>query len=149
MASLDSGTKTLIMGVVSFFAIILAIVVAVKTFSDGTDEIKPPTEKISGTWQRSATAEEIPPPPGAPAEYLVAQNVESFDAANAESGSVDLVLKDGKTIKAKVLTSEAGHLLLQVPIKGNKVTQVTIAQMGDGKPVVVTDGLTTIQFDRK
>ena len=46
------------------------------------------------------------------------------------------------------MNSQTVHLL-QVKTSGGKTTQLTIAQMGDGDPAVVTDGITTTQLERK
>lgn len=144
----SSGMKTAIMGITALAAIVLAIVVAVKTFSDpSVDAIDPPTEPISGSWVRKEGAETVEPPQGAPAEYMIAKDVTGFDASGAESGSVTLTLTSG-TLQGKVMTSQPGHLLLQVQTAAGKTTQLTIAQMGEGGPAVVTDGITTVQFEK-
>lgn len=144
-----SGAKTALMGLVAVVAIILSIVVAVKTFSDPSADGmgKPPTEPISGTWKKKADAEIMSPPPGAPAEFMIAKDVESFDAANAAGGTVALTMTGGKTQTAKVMNSQPGHLLLEIKLPSGKSSQLTIAQMGEGGPVMVTDGITTVTFE--
>lgn len=137
------------MGGMAVMAIVLAIVVAVKTFSDpSVDSVKPPTEAITGSWTRKAGIEIPEPPPGAPAEYMIAKDVASFDASGAASGTVKLTFTDGSSIDGKVMNSQPGHLLLQVLTKGGKNTQLTIAQMGDGGPTIVTDGISNLQFEK-
>ena len=151
MASETNSLKTLAMGGLAVVAIVIAIVVAVKTFSDpSVDTVKPPTEQITGTWTRKAGVDASEPPPGAPAEYMIAKDVASFDASNAAgaTGSVKLMFTDGTSTDAKVMNAQPGHLLLQVQTKGGKVTQLTIAQMGDGGPTIVTDGISNLQFEQ-
>lgn len=149
MSSEASPIKTLAMGGLAVTAIILAIVVAVKTFSDPTvDSVKPPSEPISGTWTRKAGSVIPEPPPGAPAEYMIAMDVASFDASLAGSGTVKLTFTDGNSIEGKVMNAQPGHLLLQVLTKGGKTTQLTIAQMGDGGPTIVTDGISNLEFEK-
>jgi len=148
MASDAAPIKTLAMGGLAVVAIILAIVVAVKTFSEPTvDSVKPPTEPITGTWTRKAGVEAPEPPPGAPADYMIAKDVASFDASGAASGTVKLTFNDGTTSEVKVMNAQPGHLLLQVLTKGGKTTQLTIAQMGDGGPTIITDGISNLQFE--
>ena len=136
------------MGGVAVVAIILAIVVAMKTFSDPkVDSVKPPTEPITGTWNRKAGVQNPEPPPGAPPEYMIAKDVASFDASSAASGTVKLTFVDGSTVDGKVVTAQPGHLLLQIQTKGGKTTQLTIAQMGEGGPTIVTDNISSVQFE--
>ncbi len=143
-----STAKTAAMGLVAVVAIILSIVVAVKTFSDGSPEMgKPPTEPISGSWKRKADVETMAPPPGAPAEFMIAKDVEAFDASNATSGTVQLTMTGGKTQTAKVMNSQPGHLLLEFKLANGKSSQLTIAQMGEGGPIMVTDGISTVTFE--
>lgn len=148
MASEATPIKTLAMGGVAVVAIILAIVVAVKTFSEPKlESVKPPTEPITGTWNRKAGAPAPEPPPGAPAEYMIAKDIASFDASGAASGTVKLTFIDGSSADAKVINAQPGHLLLQIETKGGKAAQLTVAQMGDGGPTIVTDGISTMQFE--
>ena len=138
------------MGGLAVVAIILAIVVAIKTFSDPTNSsMTPPTEPISGMWVRAASSEPTEAPPGAPAEYMVIKDLAAFDATQAtgSSGTVKLTYADGSIITGKVMMSELGHLMLQVPTKTGKSTQITIAQMGDGGPTMVSDGISNMQFE--
>lgn len=148
MASQSSPIKTIAMGGVAVVAIILAIVVAVKTFSDPTVvSVKAPTEPISGSWSRKVGGQVAEPPPGAPAEMLIAKNVASFDASGAAAGTVKLTFTDGRTDDCKVLTSQPGHLLVEVQTKAGKPTQLTIAQMGEGGPMIVADNISSVQFE--
>ena len=149
MSSEASPIKTLAIGGLAVVAITLAIVVAVKTFSDPTvDSVRPPTEQITGTWTRKAGVEVPVSPPGAPADYMIAKDVASFDASSAGSGTVKLTFTDGSSIDGKVMNAQPGHLLLQVQTKGGKTTQLTIAQMGDGGPTIVTDGISNLEFEK-
>ena len=137
------------MGGLAVVAIILAIVVAMKTFSEPTvDSVKPPSEPISGAWTRKAGSVVPGPPPGALADYMIAKDVASFDASSAGSGTVKLTFTDGNSIDGKVMNAQLGHLLLQVQTKGGKTTQLTIAQMGDGGPVIVTDNISSLEFEK-
>ena len=78
---------------------------------------------------------------------MIAKDVESFDAANAAGGTVALTMTGGKTQTAKVMNSQPGHLLLEIKLPSGKSSQLTIAQMGEGGPVMVTDGITTVTFE--
>jgi hypothetical protein len=138
------------MGGVAVVAIILAIVVAIKTFSDPTSAPRnPPTETISGKWTRTIgqVAPEIPP--GAPAEYMILKDITAFDASNAmgSTGTVALTFADGSVINAKVMVSEIGNLMVQVPTKSGKLTQISISMLADGGPLFVSDGIASMQFD--
>ncbi len=138
------------MGGLAVVAIILAIVVAIKTFSDpnGTP-VNPPTQPISGLWTRVINNEPTESHAGAPVEYMVVKDLATFDATNATgtSGTVLLTYADGLALTCKVMMSQPGHLMLQVPTKTGKSTQITIAQMGDGGPTMVSDGITNLQFE--
>ena len=145
----SSALKTLLMGGAAVVAIIIAIVVAVKTFSDPSiSAVNPPTEPISGNWALKQGLEASEIPQGAPPEYMIANEIVGFDASTVDSGTVTIATADG-SLAAKVMNSQPGHLLLQVKTKAGKTTQLTIAQMGEGGPAVVTDGITTSQFERK
>lgn len=149
MISEASPIKTLAMGCLAVVAIILAIVVAMKTLSDPTvDSVKPPTEQITGIWTRKAGDEVPMVPVDAPAEYMIAKDVASFDASSATTGTVKLTFTDGHSIDGKVMNAQPGHLLLQVQTMGGKTTQLTIAQMGDGGPTIVTDGISNLVFEQ-
>ena len=63
-------------------------------------------------------------------------------------GVVHITLTDGATGDAKVLECVPGRLLLDVPMKGGTTALVTIVQMSDDGPVIVTDNIMTIQFER-
>ena len=148
MASKSSPIKTIAMGGVAVVAIILAIVVAVKTFSDpSVVSVKPPTEPITGSWSRKVGGQAPEPPPGAPAEMLIAKDITTFDASGAAAGTVKLTFTDGRTDDYKVLSSQPGHLLVEVQTKGGKPMQLTIAQMGEGGPMIVADNLSSVQFE--
>lgn len=137
------------MGTVAVIAVTLSVVVAWNTLKDPTTENvrKPPTELISGLWKKNADAAAMPPPPGAPADFMIAKDIVSFDATAVEGGSVVLTLANGKTQTAKVMSSQPGHMLLEVKLPNGKSSQVTVAQMGEGGPMVVTDGISTVTFE--
>ena len=150
MASDTSAPKTILMGLVAVGAIILSIVVAVKTFSDGSEAVgKPPTEPISGQWTRKLDTETMAPPPGAPAEYMIAKDIDSFDAGEGTGASVPLSMTNGKTLTGKVMTSQPGYLMLEVKLANGKNAQLTVSQMGEGGAVVITDGISAMTFERK
>jgi hypothetical protein len=138
------------MGGVAVLAIILAIVVAIKTFSDPTAIARiPPTEPISGKWMRAPGQMAPETPAGTSAEYMVIKDLTSFDANHAvgSSGTVALTFADGSVIDAKVMVSEAGNLMLQVPIKTGKITQISFSQLEANGPLYASDGLSSMQFD--
>lgn len=146
-----SGLKVLAMGALAFVAIILAIVVAVKTFSDPSGpNIKPATEPITGTWNLKEGPDAAEQPPGAPVEYLIVKGLTSFDASNATSagGTLHLTYADGRKIDGKVLEANPGQMMVQIPLKNGKFSQLTVAQMGEGGPTIVSDGIMTLQFEQ-
>ena len=145
-----SAAKTAVMGAVAVIAIILSLVVAWKTFKDpSADNVgKPPTELISGVWKKKADAATMSPPPGAPTDFMIAKDLASFDATGAEGGSVVLTMADGKTQTTKVMSSQPGNLIVEVKLPNGRTSQMTIAQMGDGGPLMVHDGITTMTFEK-
>lgn len=139
------------MGVVALIAIILSLVMAWRTFHESSParEGSLPTKPITGQWRVKADTPIMAPPPGAPADFMIAKDVRSFDATNASAagGTVSLTLANGSTQEAKVMNAQPGHLQLGVTLPNGKPTQLTIAQMGDGGPVMVTDGISTVIFE--
>jgi hypothetical protein len=138
------------MGGMAMAAIILAIVVGIKTFSDPTSVARnPPTELISGQWIRATGEVPLESSHGTPTEYLLTKDLISFDASNAigSSGTVALTYADGSIITAKVMLSENGNLVAQVSTKTGKLTQISISQFDENGPLYVSDGLSSIQFE--
>ncbi len=159
------------MAALALAAIGLAIWVAVWTFAEPrAPVVKMSSLPITGSWIRKANATPGEMPSGSPAtspptapkgvdtdptrasvmEVSYAKFIKAFSVPEntVVGGAVHITLLDGASGDAKVLESVPGRLLLNVPMKGGTTAQVTIAQMGDDGPLIVTDNLTTIQFER-
>ncbi len=163
------------MAALALAAIGLAIWVAMWTFAEPRPPVvKMSSLPITGSWIRKANATPGEMPPGSPAqspaqsppiapkgvdadptrasvmEVSYAKFIKAFSVPEntVVGGAVHITLLDGASGDAKVLECVPGRLLLNVPMKGGTTAQVTIAQMGDDGPLIVTDNLTTIQFER-
>ena len=142
----SSALKTLLMGGAAVTAIIIAIVVGVKTFSDPSESTEEAVA-ISGSWARKAGFEIPGPPKGAPREFLVARDIIELDASTLDSGSVTLSTADGR-LDGKVLGSQPGTVLLEVATKHGKTVKLTLNQISADE-AMVSDGLTAVPFERK
>jgi hypothetical protein len=80
---------------------------------------------------------------------VMAKDVTGIDATAADSGTVTLTLDGGKTVAAKVLTAQPGFLLVQVEGDKGAMSQLNIGQLGKGGPLVLSDGLASVQFSAK
>ena len=139
----------MLMGGVAVAAIVIAIVVAVKTFSEPSiNPVKLSSQPITGSWMRKDGFQFPESLQGPEAEYMIVKDIVAFDVSAGDSGSVTLSTVDG-SLEGKVVNSQPGIMLLQVKTKGGKTAQLKIAQMGDGGPVVVTDSFLFVQFERK
>ncbi len=138
------------MGAVALLAIIMSLVMAWRTFHDSNPSHagSPSTQPITGQWRVKADAQSMAPPPGAPADFMIAKDVRTFDASNASiGGTVTLTLANGSTQVAKVMSAQPGQIQLGVTLPNGKPSQMSIAQMGDGGPVMVHDGIMTVIFE--
>ena len=148
MALETSPLKTLLLGGLAVVSVIIAIVVAVKTFSNPSSPlVVESTAPITGLWTRKGVAEVPEVVPEVPVDYLVGRGVASFDASTASTGTVKVTFADGRAVDCRVLFSGPGYLQLQVPLKGGVFSHMTIYQTGDGGPTFIVDGTSSWEFE--